>query len=71
MENFVILVMVFGPIVIGIVGIVAIPVWLIREFAIKSPRRRRWIAAHDGHLIGSDEFFAWCKEEGVDPGYYW
>lgn len=45
-------------------------VWLVREFAVKSPRRRRWIDTHDGNLIGSQAFFAWCEKEGVDPGFY-
>ena len=58
-----------GFLIIVISAIEAI-VWLVREFAVKGPRRRRWIDAHDGNLIGSQEFFAWCEKEGVDPGFY-
>lgn len=44
--------------------------WLVREFLVKRPRRQRWVAAHDGMLIGSEEFTKWCAEQGVNPGHY-
>lgn len=70
MEYYFIMLIVFAPYVVGPVMMLAGIVWMVREFAVKSPRRRRWIAAHNGHLIGSEEFFNWCEQEGVNPDYY-
>lgn len=61
---------VFGPYLVGAIVLVVSIFWLVREFGIKAPRRRKWVAAHDGHLIGSDEFFAWCRDNDENPCRY-
>lgn len=44
--------------------------WIVREFLVKRPRRLRWIKTHNGALIGSEEFYKYCNDQGIDPGYY-
>lgn len=51
-------------------GILGGLIYMVRFFCVKVPRARRWVDGHDGALIGSKEFYDWCDQNGVDPGYY-
>ena len=64
-------------IILGIIWIVIMAglligglVYVLRFFCVKVPRARRWVSEHNGALIGSEEFFKWCSDHGIDPGYY-
>lgn len=69
MENIGILLVVAWPL-FNVCLLAAAIGWLVREFAVKIPRRRRWVAEHDGVLIGDEKFYDWCYENGIDPKYY-
>ena len=69
MESIFILVIVFGPMIVGAFALVGLPIHLGRVI-VRMVRGSRWVAAHDGALIGSDEFFAWCEEKGENPSKY-
>lgn len=70
MENIIIMLIVVAPILMGAILVVAAPVYLIRVFAVKIPRQRRWVEAHNGTLIGSEEFYKICERDGIDPKYF-
>lgn len=60
----------FVSIMVAIIGIYAF-IKVVFDLTVKSRRRRRWIAAHEGNLIGSDEWFDWIRKEGVSEKYFW
>lgn len=69
LESVFVLTIVFGKIFIGIAALVGLPIYVAR-IIIRLTRANRWVSSHDGVLIGSDEFFAWCEKKGEDPNRY-
>ena len=39
-------------------------------YVAKMRRASKWVKAHNGILIGSEEFFKWCHENGIDPSLF-
>ena len=37
---------------------------------VKVYRCSKWCKAHNGILIGSDEWAEWCYDNGVKPSYF-
>ena len=54
--------------VFPIILLVSLSIWCVRFF-VKLRRCHLWVEEH-GYLIGSDEFFDWCKFNKVDPAYF-
>ena len=60
-------IMLMGFIVVSM--FVSAIVWVARDLLVKSPRRRQWVAEHD-ELVGGEKFYAWCRDQKVDPRYF-
>lgn len=40
------------------------------HLCVKMYRCHRWYEQHDGVQIGSEEFFDWCRKEGVSSSLF-
>ncbi len=65
-----IMVIIVGWVVIIVAFVAYEIVSVARELFVKGPRCAKWSDKHNGLMVGSDEFFDWCRENGVNPNYY-
>lgn len=53
----------------GILALAGFAYYCVMVF-VKAHRAKMWVEAHPGNLVGDDGFFEWCRENGVNPNYY-
>ena len=56
--------------IVAVAAIIGGSAYIVYDLVVKGRRRREWVADHGGCLIGSEKFFVWCNEVGIDPRYY-
>ena len=54
---------------VGVLALAGFAYYCVMAF-MKLHRAKMWVEAHPGILIGDNEFFEWCHENGVNPNYY-